>query len=351
MGKQDKVPAAPDYTSLIKASQAQSANDNKLQQQQFDWAKQAYADNKTTSDKVAAASLDNMAQQNAAAKEAQDRYTNVAVPLQDSFIQDANDYDTSSRRDLNMGAAQAGVASSYDAARENAQRDLESYGINPSATRFAALDVGARTAQAAATAAAGTTASLQTEATGRDLKAQAINMLSGLPAQVSNDVAGGNNSGSTASGTGLNTTASGGNTMGTSTQYGALAGNALSGTAAATAQNYNNQMGQYNAQYQQDTSWMPLLGTALGVGAHFIPGFATGGAIPTDASPSHGAIPDDTMIRATPGEFVLPADTVRWLGEAQIHKMISKAANDRASAMTQPAGAIPTTGQPLRQAA
>lgn len=342
--KGNDVPAAPDYSGLMKASQAQIDKSNELQQEQFDWAKQAYADNKATSDKVAASAIALQDQEAAASKQAQDRYTNTAIPLQDAYIEDANTYDSPARRDLAMGQAQGAVAASFDAARQNAQRDLESYGINPSATRFAALDIGTRTQQAAAEAAAGTTASLNTQATARQMRENAINMTSGLPAQANAAAAGANSAGSSAVNAGSTTTSTGASTMGTAPQYGALADSALGQSVTATGQSYADQMKQYQANYDANTAWMAPLSAVAGVATGALLKKAAGGAIPATASPSRGAIPDDVPAALTAGEFVVPADTVRWLGEKAMHQMIAKAANDRAAAQQQPqrASAIPT---------
>lgn len=339
--KGNEVPAAPDYSNLIKASQAQVATSNKLQQDQLDWAKTTYAGDKARADAVAKANLENTQQATAASKQAQDRYTNTAIPLQDQFIADANGYDTASRRDLNMGAAQGKVAASFDAARENAQRDLEAFGLNPSSTRYAALDIGTRTQQAAAEAAAGTTAANQTEQTGRDMRLAAINMTSGLPKQA-NDAAGtAANSGNAAVAADSTSTTTGANTMGTSTQYGALANGATGTAANVTGANFNDQLAKYNAQFAEDTAWMAPIGAIAGVATGAILKKAAGGGIPVQASPSRGAIPDDVHAMVTPGEFVMPVDTVRWLGEKSMHAMITKAAEERAQSQRPNGSAIP----------
>lgn len=339
--KGNEVPAAPDYSNLIKASQAQVDKANNLQQQQFDWAKENYAGDKARADAVAKADIDNMTQSTAAAKQAQDRYTNTAIPLQDKFIDDANGYDTDARRDLNMGAAQGKVAASFDAARENAQRDLEAFGLNPSSTRYAALDIGTRTQQAAAEAAAGTTAANQTEQTGRDMRLAAINMTSGLPQQANAALASSTNSGAGAVNADATATGTGANTMGTAPQYGSLANGAIGTTANVTGANFNDQLAKYNAQFQEDTAWMAPIGAVAGVATGALLKKAAGGGIPVQASPSRGAIPDDVHAMVTPGEFVMPVDTVRWLGEKSMHAMITKAAEERANSQRPNGSAIP----------
>ena len=50
MGKKNSPPPPPDYSPLVAQSLEQSRLQFGLQQQMFDWAKQAYADNKVISD-------------------------------------------------------------------------------------------------------------------------------------------------------------------------------------------------------------------------------------------------------------------------------------------------------------
>jgi hypothetical protein len=355
MGSKAQAPAAPDYTPLIKASQDQAAKANDLQQQQFDWAKNQYAADKVTSDKVSASATANMDQSTAAAKASQDRYNNVEVPLQDQYIKQAQDYNSPGRTDANMGAAQGAVATQFDAARTAAQQSLESYGINPSATRFAALDIGTRTQQAAATAAAGTTAARTTEATGRELLGNAINMGAGLSTQAEGQLAGANASGGAATGANLNQTASGANTMGTSAQYSGIATGAIGGAMQGMNDQATANTNTFNANQNASSGWGSALGLAAGIGGkmlinHFVPGFKNGGAIPVAASPSNGAVPDDINAKLSGGEFVMPADTVRWLGEKALYGMIDKAKTDRAGGATGKQGAIPTS-QPITRLA
>jgi hypothetical protein len=81
-------------------------------------------------------------------------------------------------------------------------------------------------------------------------------------------------------------------------------------------------------------------------------GFAQGGTVPSQMSPSNGAIPDDVNINVSAGEFIFPEDVRNWYGEEKLGKMVEKARTDRAGGpgtqsqqppQPQPmAGAIPT---------
>jgi hypothetical protein len=65
-----------------------------------------------------------------------------------------------------------------------------------------------------------------------------------------------------------------------------------------------------------------------------------GEAIPQRASPSRGKAIDDVPARLSVGEFVMPKDTVDWLGQKHFYGLIEKAQKDRAEAK-QRTGAVP----------
>jgi hypothetical protein len=327
------APPPPDLGPLIDLAKTSAEKSFKLADEQFQWAKEAYAADKTITDKVSSALLKSMEFSQANAEKDRARYEGVFQPVEDSFVNEAMNYDTDARRDLEMGRAQAGVAQQFNAARESATRELESYGINPSATRYAALDLGARTAEAAAKAAAGTNASLQVENTGRDLKRQAIDIGRGYPAQVNQSSQVGGGAGTSATGAAINQTASGAGTMGTAGSWTGAGTGALGTWGGAMNQNYANQVKAYEAEQSSG------LGAILGMGLK-IAGFSKGGAVPTELSPSRGAIPDDVPIAVTPGEFVVPREAVEWFGVKHMRQLVEKAKKERA----ENRGALPAGG-------
>jgi hypothetical protein len=70
-------------------------------------------------------------------------------------LQEAQDYATPARREMEAGAAMADVTNQFDLARQAAQDRLESFGIDPSQVRSGALDISSRVSEAAARAGAG----------------------------------------------------------------------------------------------------------------------------------------------------------------------------------------------------
>jgi hypothetical protein len=74
-----------------------------------------------------------------------------------------------------------------------------------------------------------------------------------------------------------------------------------------------------------------------------IPKFAEGGPVPESMSPSGGVAVDDVpaqgptgAIQLDGGEFVVPADVVKWKGEEFFQKQITQSREKRKEAPAQP---------------
>lgn len=353
MGGKSKTPKSPNYQPLIDAASKESAYSFQQQQQQQDWARQAYAENKATSDDVIQNSLNTMNDQYANASKDRARYDTTFVPLQDEYISKAKDYASPGRMEVEAGKAEADVASQFEGARQSAQDRLEAYGVDPSSTRAGALDLGTRIAQAAAQSSAGNQARTATEQTGNNMLLQAIGLGQNLPGQAQSEYAGTLAAGNQAANTGLAQTASGASTMGTGTSWGQVGQGALSGWGSLLDKNYQDQMAKYKTDQESSSGWGSALGTAAGIASKFIKPFAEGGVIPPEASPSGGTVTDDITAQPGPGtppvqvnagEFVIPKDVTQWLGEKGIQQMIIKARKDMAGGDQRPAQ--PTSGPP-----
>jgi hypothetical protein len=244
-----------------------------------------------------------------------------------------------------MGRAQANVAQQFEGQRQAAQQQLESFGVDPSSTRYAALDIGTRAAQAAAQAAAGNQASQMVDAQGRALRSEAINVGRGYPGQIATQYGTATAAGNSAVSNNLATTASGANTMGTGVQWQGMGNQALGVWGNTLNMGYQNQMAAYNANKSNSSG----IGSALGLGASLltkIPGFAEGGAVDdsdlgpmvdgvpyedmteqyvtSDRSPSGGEQVDDVPARLNVGEFVIPKDVVEYKGHEFFQSLIKK---------------------------
>lgn len=151
-----------------------------LQQRSLDQADAAAAVSKSVADKQ----IDAMNQNMQFAQQDRDRYTNTFLPLQNQFIADANAYDTPARREQAASQALADNQTQIDAQRQNASAQLVAMGVDPSQVMSSSLSTQLGVAGAATGAMNANNARLQVEGTGRQLKAAAIDMGNGLPAQA-----------------------------------------------------------------------------------------------------------------------------------------------------------------------
>lgn len=346
MGK-SKAPAPPDYSQVAAASEKAAELQYKLGQEQLAWAREQYERDSSIYNTIVSGFLSDMKETSEQAAKDRAFYEDYFQPLEKSLAEDAATYDTPERRAKEMGAAQSEVAMQFNAQRENAQRELEAYGIDPSSTRYAALDIGVRTAQAAAQAAAGTAASNRVEDNARALRSEAINVGRGYPGQITGAYQVSQGAGQGAGGLTGQATQVGAGTMGTAQGYMGL-GNQSVGTWGNTLNmSYQNQLDRWKAN-QQSSGWGAALGLIGGIAGKAF-GLADGGAIPDprdvgaipeEASPTGGAAVDDVPVRLNVGEFVIPDDVVSWYGEKHMYGLIEKANKERQQAQ-QVTGAIP----------
>ena len=164
-------------------------------------------------------------------QELYDQYQKTYPEAMQKFAADAAAYDTPERRARAGAEAQAGVGMQFQAARDAATRQLESFGVKPSDTRFAALDLGTRIKEASQKALADRMAQLQTEQQGFSLRDEAIKQGSVLPGQSTAETNAATSAGSLVNAAG--TTANQAGAVGA--QYGSLANTA--GTNAIGAGN------------------------------------------------------------------------------------------------------------------
>lgn len=342
MGGKSSPPPPPDYSQLAAASKEAAELSYKLGKEQLDWAKEQYGKDSAITSKVVDQFLSDMQDTSANAQKDRARYEQIFQPLEEDLAKEAQDYATPERRDLEVGRAQSNVGQQFTQAREQAKSELESYGINPSSTRFAALDVGMRANEAAAKAAAGNQASQNVDATQRALRSEAINVGRGYPGTIAQSYATSLGQGNSAGGQTLAQTASGAQTMGTTPQYLGAGNQAINTWGNVLNTGYQNQLSAWQANQQASSGWGSALGLIGGIITAFEdggpvpegqaiptdPSNGTGGPVPAAASPSGGRAIDDVPARLTPGEFVTPKDVVAWKGEEFFQKLIAKSRED-----------------------
>lgn len=336
-----KAPEPPDLGPMAEGSVESARIAQQTAREQLEWAKQQDVSNREllqgvldSQKSVQDETLDN-------ARKDRERYEQVYQPLENNLVQEFQSYDTDERRDLERGRAITDVNTQFDAARRNALQRLESYGVDPSQTRSAALDLGTRVQQAAAQAGAASNATRNVENTGRALRAEAINIGKGMPSQVAASYGQTLQAGNSAVGNANQTT---------STSSGALQGansylnTSIQGNSAAAntlSQGYSNQMAQFNANQQATTGMLSAVG---GIAGMFM---ADGGKAEKrkaiqlnedtgelqyksqpgviDYGEGDGSgIDDQVPISASTGEYIIPADVVRAKGEEFFDKLVER---------------------------
>jgi uncharacterized membrane-anchored protein YhcB (DUF1043 family) len=359
--KKSYAPPPPDYSGLIAAQLQQNQVAQQQQQQQMEWAKAQFDKNSEISDRVINDAFARQDKLDTMAAQDRQRYQQVFQPVEDSLVQEAQDYASPARTEQRAGGAMSEVSQQFALARAAAQNRLEEFGIDPSQTRASALDLGTRLEEAKARASAGNMSREQTAAQSRAMRSEAINVGRGYPGQSAQSYALAGQSGGLASGTGLNTTQSGAGTMGTGLQWGALGSQDITAAGNLMKTGYDQVLDRYKlnqAERNQPSGWGTALGliggiglaaagspatSLLGGGARKLFGMAEGGSVPEEMSPSGDAVTDDIpaqgptgAIQLDGGEFVVPEDVVKWKGEEFFQKTIQKSREARKEAPAQP---------------
>lgn len=343
MGKKS-TPKPPDLRPYADAMEQQGEWAFLTSQEQLGWAREQDAKNRELLQTVLGPQLEAQANQADWAKKDRARYENVYQPLEDNLIKDFQEYGSEERLGRNRGRAMADVASSFDAQRRNALQRLESFGVDPSQTRNAALDVSMRTQQGAAMAAAATNSQRIDEDKARALRADAINIGRGMPSQVAQSYGQSVAAGSQAMGGANSTFGTSANAIGSPGSFAALGQSGATGAGNMQSQGFQNQMSAYNAQQQANASMMSGIGSAVGMAAMLADGRQPPSAIPTTpghiaAGPGDGSGIDDQVpativnpqtgamvgkARVSPDEYIIPADVVRTKGVEFFDKLLEK---------------------------
>lgn len=342
---------APDMRPYADAMMQSGESAERISKEQLAWAREQDVKNRAVLDQVLGVQLPAMQEQADNAREDRQRYEDVFRPLEDNLIQDFQSFDSAGRRGMERGRAAADVTSSFDAARRNALQRLEGFGIDPSQTRNAALDIGVRSQQAAATAGAMTNATRNVEDKARALRADAVNLgrggLSNVASSYGQAVQAGNSGVSGAN----QTAATGGANMGNPTAWGGMAQSGYGGAANITNQGFQNQMASMQmSNANSANAWstgLGIAGMAMGMadGGHVrraLPGYADGeeptvGYIadgPGDGSgiddrapmkiinPKTGEVEEEA--RVSTEEYIIPADVVRIKGVEFFDRIVEK---------------------------
>lgn len=159
-----------------------------LASQTYDWAGQQFQKNSQLTDANVQSYLATSASALAQAQNDTTRYDTLFQPQENNLVQDANTYASTNRIQSDMGSAEAGVAQSMDAGRQNTERDLQAFGIDPSSGRYDELEQASQAQKGAAQAGAAQQAERADEATGRSLRSEAIQVGERYPGQIINSL-------------------------------------------------------------------------------------------------------------------------------------------------------------------
>ncbi len=333
-------PAPPDLGPMSEASEEVARIQQQTAREQLEWAREQDTRNQDLLNQVLDIQMPAMREQFEQAQSDRQRYETLFRPMEDAFQKEAENYDTPERREAERAKALADTSTQFDAQRKNALSRLESYGVDPSQTRNSALDIGTRTAQAAASVAAATGADKRVEDTGRALRSDAINMGRGALSNAAGFYGAAVGAGAQGQQGALNTTQSGAGALQSSLGF---SGQALQGyNQSANIQNsgFQNEMQSWQASSDQTAG---MLGAVGGMAGMFM---ADGGPTPpagpldpmnpqqagaidpmaeVDTGTGDGSGVDDSVpAMLSDGEYVIPEDVVRAKGEEFFDKLIER---------------------------
>jgi hypothetical protein len=129
------------------------------------------------------------------------RWKSVFLPLQDKFIEKANNWDSAERQANVAAEAKADVVSNAEAQREQMRRSMAASGANPASGRWAGVENAAGVEVGLAAAGAQNNARNQVRKEAVALQGDALNIGQGLPSQAVGALGLGVGAGSSAMGT------------------------------------------------------------------------------------------------------------------------------------------------------
>lgn len=241
------------------------------------------------------------------AEEDRGRYEELYQPIEDQYLDKVKNFDTEERRATEAAAAQTEVASQSEAARQNALRSLEAYGVDPSQTRHAALDANLRIEEAKEKAGAATGARRDIEQTGMALEQGTIDQGRGLDEMGKEDFAAG---------------------AAAIPEFGQDAGE-LYAQGQAAANTWGESLGSLATassadQSNKNSASGDLMSAGLTAGAMMM--MAEGGEVDGPGGPTDDAID----AKLSDGEFIIPADVVKRKGTEFFDKLILKVKTENA---------------------
>jgi hypothetical protein len=244
----------------------------------------------------------------------------------DALMRNALSYASPQRIATDVGQAEAGVQQGAEAGRQAAIQDLQSYGIDPSAGRYAGLDQANRVMTGASAAGAGNQQRMADIAQGNAMQNQAI---SSSLQNVGQGVATTNAANDFAK-TGMSLPYS---------PLGTVSSGSSTGQSTGESSGFSNSAAGANAPAATNNRYV-----GSGYGFTMARGgpveFQPGGDVPPELSPSRGAQTDDVNASLNAGEFVIPKDVASWQGQKFFYELMAKSRKDRAMAGSNSAPSV-----------
>ena len=152
----------------------------------FGWAQNEFANTSQVTDQTVNNFYDASRKMTGLAGNMINQYNTLFAPENAQLVQEANSYASAPRIAADMGMAGATQARAGDQAIKNTEQNLLSYGIDPSAGRYASLDKAAAVQNAANVADAENQQRVADIKTGQQLRAEAVQTGALLPSAISN---------------------------------------------------------------------------------------------------------------------------------------------------------------------
>lgn len=229
----------------------------KFSQEQFGVANERQKEQDKIANEVTQQQLDASNKAQGWATKDRERYEGTFVPLQDEFIQQAQNWDSPERQQQMAAEAKADVLTSASQQRGATQRQMAGMGVNPTSGRYAGVDRAGENATALAAAGAQNNARNTVRNQAMSLKGDAINLGSGLGVNPATSLGLSSSTGSAAFGT---TAANNSQSAGLGNMVGAGYQGAMNGYNSQASILNQQQQNKIQAQQMNNQSSSSLLG-------------------------------------------------------------------------------------------
>lgn len=235
-------------------------------QEQFKVSNERQKEQDVLANQVTQQQLDSSKQAQQWATEDRNRYNNTFKPLEDQFINKAQNWDSAERQQQQASEAKADVLNNASQQRQATERNMASMGVDPTSGRYAGVERAGENATALAAAGAENNARNTVRNQALSLQADAVNMGKGLAVNPASSLGLSTSAGSAAMQTtaGNNAQAAGLSSIMGQGYQAAMTG--YGNQANTLNQQYQNQLNAWQANQQQSNSLWSGLGSLAGMG-------------------------------------------------------------------------------------